>query len=123
MREYERRYAAERQRLETMMQYAQTTLCRLRYLRNYLGDITDDDCGRCDNCRRRAARARPARRPHRVQRVADLAAPGQWKKGQRVRHPRFGEGEVLDSVGKTATVNFPRFGVKKIVSSFLTVSE
>ena len=124
LRAYERRYAAERQRLETMMQYAQTTLCRLRYLRNYLGDITDDNCGRCDNCRHRATRVRPVRRRRRVQAVAVArSTQARWKKGQRVRHARFGEGEVLEATGRTATVNFPRFGVKKIMSGFLSASE
>lgn len=121
MREYEQRYSAERRRLDAMMQYAQTTLCRMRYLRNYLGDETEDDCGRCDNCRRKA-RARRAPRPTRAQVAAERAEQARLRKGQRVRHARFGEGEVLDSAGKSVTVNFPRVGVKRIVASYLRLS-
>ncbi|MFL6652575.1 MAG: RecQ family ATP-dependent DNA helicase [Sulfurifustaceae bacterium] len=118
LNEYENRYAAERQRLESMMRYAQSTLCRMRYLRNYLGDVTDEDCGHCDNCRSRASRAR---RPRRARTPAERAVRKAIKfiKGQRVQHTRFGEGEVLEGGGDRFTVDFPRVGVKRVLASYL----
>jgi DNA helicase-2/ATP-dependent DNA helicase PcrA len=45
-----------------------------------------------------------------------------FKPGQRVRHPKYGEGTVYqrEGEGDTAklTVSFPRFGLKKLVEKF-----
>jgi len=49
--EYEDRHVGDREKLEEMMRYAQTTRCRVRCLRDYFADGTDQDCGHCDNCR------------------------------------------------------------------------
>jgi ATP-dependent DNA helicase RecQ len=48
---YEQRHANDRDRLERMMRYGQTTMCRVRYLTRYFGCETAKDCGHCDNCR------------------------------------------------------------------------
>ncbi|HEY2734864.1 MAG TPA: helicase-related protein, partial [Polyangiales bacterium] len=48
--EYEQRHRDDHARLESMMHYAQTGLCRVRFLRDYFGDTADLDCGICDNC-------------------------------------------------------------------------
>lgn len=119
LREYERRYTAQRERLETMMRYAQSTLCRMRYLRNYLGDETEENCGRCDNCRNRASRTRA---PRRRKFIRPPAVQRAFNKGQRVYHARFGEGEVVDGGGEHFTVNFPRAGLKTVLASYLTTS-
>lgn len=48
---YDRRGDADRQKLEDMIVYAQTAMCRWRKLVDYFGDPVDwDTCGRCDNC-------------------------------------------------------------------------
>jgi ATP-dependent DNA helicase RecQ len=52
--EYEQRHQSDRTRLETMMHYAQSALCRVSFLRDYFGDPVGDDCGRCDNCQAHA---------------------------------------------------------------------
>ena len=57
LREYEQRHASDRDRLDVMMRYGQTTMCRVRYLTRYFGAETARDCGRCDNCRIGAADA------------------------------------------------------------------
>jgi len=36
--------------LDKMIKYVEEHNCRMRYLRNYLGDKTNDVCGKCDNC-------------------------------------------------------------------------
>jgi ATP-dependent DNA helicase RecQ len=49
--EYEGRYQSDRDKLESMMKYGQTTECRVRFLTRYFGNEFPTDCGRCDNCR------------------------------------------------------------------------
>jgi len=51
LREYEERHQGDRERLEAMMDYGQTTMCRVRVLNSYFGQQRHTDCGRCDNCR------------------------------------------------------------------------
>ena len=51
LKEYEERHADDRDRLDRMMRYGQTTVCRVRYLTRYFGSEIADDCGHCDNCR------------------------------------------------------------------------
>jgi hypothetical protein len=40
--------------------------------------------------------------------------------GERVRHPRFGEGEVVDAVGDIVLVRFGRGKSRKIQSGYVT---
>ena len=55
---YERRAEADRTKLDTMIVYAQTALCRWKLLLESLGEAVDwAECGHCDNCRGTAARA------------------------------------------------------------------
>ncbi|HEU0031428.1 MAG TPA: ATP-dependent DNA helicase RecQ [Kofleriaceae bacterium] len=49
---YEDRTAADRERLESMMRYAETVECRVRWMRRYFGDEGGEPCARCDNCTR-----------------------------------------------------------------------
>jgi ATP-dependent DNA helicase RecQ len=49
--DYEQRQTGDRERLETMMRFAQSALCRRRLLREYFGEERGEDCGNCDNCR------------------------------------------------------------------------
>ncbi|HEU4684906.1 MAG TPA: RecQ family zinc-binding domain-containing protein [Nitrospira sp.] len=53
--EYEGRHQSDRDRLDAMMKYGQTTECRVRFLTRYFGCEIQHDCGRCDNCRTGAA--------------------------------------------------------------------
>ncbi len=52
---YELRRASDRERLETMMRYAQSALCRRRILHDYFDEPLEEDCGNCDNCEAHAA--------------------------------------------------------------------
>ncbi|HJU05963.1 MAG TPA: RecQ family zinc-binding domain-containing protein, partial [Nitrospiraceae bacterium] len=51
LEEYEQRHSSDRERLEVMMWYGQTTMCRTRYLSRYFEQELTSDCGHCDNCR------------------------------------------------------------------------
>ena len=44
------RFAAERERLEKMMRYAETAACRVAFLRAYFGEDEAGPCRHCDNC-------------------------------------------------------------------------
>src|SRR3954469_16335777 len=63
--QYEKRHASDRDRLDEMMHYAQSTACRVRTLREYFGEAPGEACGRCDNCKERIAppRRAAARKP------------------------------------------------------------
>ncbi|HEX8705994.1 MAG TPA: ATP-dependent DNA helicase RecQ [Myxococcaceae bacterium] len=52
---YEERHLDDRERLQMMMRYGQTTQCRWRMLGEYFEEPLEEDCGHCDNCRERAA--------------------------------------------------------------------
>ena len=49
--EYEERHNDDQKRLESMMLYGQTTMCRVRFIAQYFRHEMTRDCGRCDNCR------------------------------------------------------------------------
>ncbi|MHB1936169.1 MAG: ATP-dependent helicase [Acidobacteriaceae bacterium] len=54
--------------------------------------------------------------------VAEPAGKTGFRSGQRVRHPKYGEGVVFKREGEgenaKITVQFPRFGIKKLVEKF-----
>ena len=54
--------------------------------------------------------------------VAEPSGKTGFRNGQRVRHPKYGEGVVFKREGEgenaKITVQFPRFGIKKLVEKF-----
>lgn len=48
---YEQRQLDDRERLEAMMRFAQSPVCRRKLLREYFGADKGDACGSCDNCK------------------------------------------------------------------------
>jgi ATP-dependent DNA helicase RecQ len=58
---YDERRQRDQSKLEQMVIYAQTALCRTRLLLDALGESVDwANCGTCDNCRGLAVRAEGA---------------------------------------------------------------
>jgi len=56
---YEQRRQRDLTKLEQMVVYAQTALCRTRVLLEALGETVEwPQCGTCDNCRRLSQRAK-----------------------------------------------------------------
>jgi ATP-dependent DNA helicase RecQ len=54
---YDERRERDRAKLEQMIVYAQTALCRTRMLLSALGEEPEwDECGTCDNCRGKSVR-------------------------------------------------------------------
>ena len=54
--------------------------------------------------------------------VKEGIAPAQFRAGQRVRHPKFGEGIVVESKlqrdDEQVTVVFEELGIKRLLASF-----
>jgi ATP-dependent DNA helicase RecQ len=109
---FEARTRADRERLATIMRYAQTTGCRVQFLREYFGEPPGERCARCDNCARPPAVKRTARR-------APVVHEAHFHPGQRVRHAKFGTGDVVRVADHTVTVAFVR-GERRVRDSYLT---
>jgi ATP-dependent DNA helicase RecQ len=96
---YVARRQEDRRRLEAMVRYCESTMCRVRILASYFGETPPPPCGRCDRCLRGAAHARPL-----------------------VEHAEFGEGELIARNGSLLTVFFPRVGEKTVRADFVQVA-
>ena len=155
---YEERRREDRSRLEAVVRYATSALCRTRLLLSYFGEDGAPTCGHCDSCARRelraeadqqrveeerrlaeeavaranaaraaagAAAAAGSRRPLRTfyaarrKKAPDPGKPPPLERGSRVRHPAFGEGEVLDVQDDKVTAFFPGRGERTVKLSFL----
>ncbi len=104
-------YEADRERLQAMMRYADSTRCRMQFLREYFGETEGDPCGRCDNCRHPIVPSLAVRRARRAAlraSSAPAAAPSGFARGQRVQHSRFGHGEVVEVADDQVAVRFSR---------------
>ena len=76
---YETKKSYDQSKLAMMLQYAETTSCRRRFILNYFGEAyTVDTCGACDNCLRLAARGGHA-----------AASTGDFRITDIVTHPKF----------------------------------
>ncbi|HYE24142.1 MAG TPA: RecQ family ATP-dependent DNA helicase [Clostridia bacterium] len=130
--EYEQRGMSDRERLDTMMRYAQTTECRVRFIRTYFGEEPGEACEHCDNCRARAeGRLTDTRHPAAGTVVVSEPAPPavpveqiappplRFEPGQTVRHKSFGPGQVISVASDRVLVQFPNAGRKQVKSAFL----
>ncbi|MEV0355186.1 RecQ family ATP-dependent DNA helicase [Nocardia sp. NPDC050697] len=97
----ERRRRFDRSRLETMRAYAETPLCRRQFLLGYFGEVREEPCGNCDTC---AAGTAPQIEP----------VEGPFPAGAAVRHPEFGDGEVVRREPETVTVLFTEAGYRSL---------
>lgn len=154
---YDERRRDDRARLDAVVRYATSTLCRTRILRAYFGEDAPAECGHCDNCLRRlrlaeedvrkeeqrrlveeaearahaaraaaaaaASEARGMRRPMRVFRTPkkkpEASSEPLLGPGSRVRHPAWGEGEVLQVQDDKVTAFFPGRGECTVKLSFV----
>jgi ATP-dependent DNA helicase RecQ len=99
---YETKKRYDQSKLAMMLQYAETTSCRRRFILNYFGeDYLADSCGACDNCLKgRRVRAMSGYR------IADV-----------VYHAKFGQGTVERAEKDFVTVLFPDVGYKTLLAS------
>jgi len=111
----------DREKLERMVFYAQTGMCRWRVLLDYFGESIDDGrCGTCDNCRRGAETERrpPASNPLRIP-VGRMPQRRQYAHGDAVRVPRYGDGVVHTAADDEVTVEFPNGETRTFLRSYV----
>jgi len=89
-----------------MRGYAETERCRMQFLLGYFGERDDRLCGRCDRCR--AGTAAEAAMPQGSQ----GSGGSTYQPDERVEHPTFGVGTVVDADRDTVTVLFEEVGYR-----------
>jgi ATP-dependent DNA helicase RecQ len=118
---FDAQHSAERERLDAIIRYCESLDCRMRYLRDYFGEPSGDNCHHCDNCKR------PAREVHTFvpaqETTAAAAAQSEpaarFSPGRPVAHRSFGRGEVVRAEDEQIVVAFARHGEKRILASKL----
>lgn len=102
--EWDLRKSDDKSRLEDVVRYVHTNLCRWYYLLKYFGEELEEPCGTCDNCRKQAV----------LQSEAGVV-PGVY-----VRHETWGVGEVVQKIGPNLRIFFPGIGEKVLRDAFVT---
>ncbi len=59
LKHYEERLTADRERIEKIMKYGQTTECRGEFFREYFNEQRGSACKKCDNCRGQFLKSTP----------------------------------------------------------------
>ncbi len=90
----------DRSRVEMIRTYAELTACRRQHLLSYFGEELAEPCGNCDNCEAGTAQG------------ANADAP--FAAGSRVKHKRWGEGQVLRLEGDNMVILFESVGYKTL---------
>ncbi|GAC1498705.1 MAG: RecQ family ATP-dependent DNA helicase [Vulcanimicrobiaceae bacterium] len=99
---YETKKSYDQSKLAMMLQYAETTSCRRRFILNYFGEDYDvPNCGACDNCLRG---------------YIDVTASG-YRIADVVYHAKWGQGTVERTEKDLVTVLFPSVGYKTLLAS------
>ncbi len=125
--DYEERRAMDRQKLDAMIAYCRTALCRTRAIMEYFGEEPPPElqCGHCDNDGRPNLRGLPTPPPAfdewAPEKGGDDATEEVFYPGEEVSHDTFGEGIVLAArAADRIEVDFGGHGVRTIRADFLT---
>jgi ATP-dependent DNA helicase RecQ len=106
------RHAYERSRLDMIRSYAETDLCRRRYVLNYFGDDSEGEhCAMCDIDIPRADEQRIAIQPASEPTIVPFSI------GQRVSHTTWGPGIVQRVTDDSLTVLFDTAGYKTLAAA------
>ena len=121
---YAEKAEQDREKLERMVFYAQTGLCRWRVLLEYFGQAFEQErCGHCDNCMRATRRERAAAAPdtigHKELAPRAVKRTRAYAVGDDVRVPRYGAGRVRDVAGDEVTIEFPNGDARTFLRSYV----
>ncbi len=110
---YETKKSYDQSKLAMMLQYAETTSCRRRFILNYFGeDFNALNCGACDVCLRALHRG-----------TGTQGVTGGFKIADVVSHSKFGIGTVERAERDLVTVLFPSVGYKTLLASAVRHAE
>jgi ATP-dependent DNA helicase RecQ len=116
--EYAHRSEVDREKLERMIFYAQTTFCRWKVLLAYFEEAEDfERCGMCDNCLHPPRPA--AAKPRRQARIVPEPAASGFAAGAAVRVPRYGEGKVVAASSDQVEIVFPDGRRRHFLSAYV----
>jgi ATP-dependent DNA helicase RecQ len=125
-REYAEKGESDQEKLERMMFYAQTGLCRWRVLLEYFNEkLERERCGHCDNC---VVAERRERAPEHSAEATSGPAHAQKRRrrsyatGDAVRVPRYGSGRVRGVAGEEITIEFPNGDARTFLRSYVRPS-
>ena len=118
---YREKSVCDQDMLRRMVFYAQTGFCRWKVLLEYFGEKPDwDRCGACDNCLRPPPRILNPHRRRKIGRRAVLKKEGNiFKCGERVRVPKYGEGQVISAAADKVTIAFPDSETRTFLRSYV----
>jgi ATP-dependent DNA helicase RecQ len=128
---YEERQRADHEKLERMVLYSQTALCRWKVLLEYFGETVGwDSCTACDTCARpqtvaiEAPVAKPDFSPEGIHlRDRHQTPTPQLRKGDLLVAPVHGRGQVTSIDGDKVEMQFPDGAVRKFKRDFVTPAE
>ncbi|HME82422.1 MAG TPA: RecQ family ATP-dependent DNA helicase [Candidatus Eremiobacteraceae bacterium] len=109
---YETKRSYDQSKLQMILQYCETRSCRRKFILNYFGEDYDlPNCGACDNCRARLAKGGT------VELFDTPRTASEFRIGDIVQHPKFGEGTVERAERDLVTVLFPAHGYKTLLAT------
>jgi ATP-dependent DNA helicase RecQ len=126
-RQYRERSERDRDKLECMMRYGQSAMCRWKFLLEYFGEPFEwQRCSHCDNClhpvEQRIGNAFQVTTPplQEAARSAPVVPEPGLEAGALINVPRYGEGQLeAIEAGDILAISFPRAGVKKFKKAVL----
>jgi ATP-dependent DNA helicase RecQ len=102
---YETKKRYDQSKLAMMLQYAETTSCRRRFILNYFGEeYPAESCGACENCLQ-------------GRRSATISG---YRISEVVHHAKFGQGTIERAEKDFVTVLFPEVGYKTLLASAIS---
>ncbi|MEW6057070.1 MAG: ATP-dependent DNA helicase RecQ [Bdellovibrionota bacterium] len=105
IKHWEIRKTEDQARLDEVVRYVRSHLCRWYYLLRYFGEDLQEPCGYCDNCRKQLEKP--------VTSASTLSA------GNYVQHNEWGVGEVMKRIGPNLKIYFPGVGEKILREAFI----
>ena len=120
---YETKKSYDQSKLAMMLQYAECTSCRRRFILNYFGeDFEVANCGTCDNCLRTSDKTMAtSTRPPAIN--GNGSSTSGFRIADIVTHPKFGTGTIERVEKDLVTVLFPNVGYKTLLASAVKAIE